>query len=426
MRKNYVRVFKFGGASVRDAAAVRNMSAIIAAYGKERKPVVIVSAMGKTTNALEELVYNFRRRKNYKATLESIKAFHLNIMGELFKDAGDPVYELVENSFYKIQHVLDEADRKAPFDELYDSIVSFGELISTQIVSRYLLTKKIPCTWVDSRNYIRTDSTWREGKPDFDWTEKLIQRDIPELLKKSVVLTQGFIGGTAEGRTTTLGREGSDFSAAIYAYSLHADSMTVWKDVPGVLTADPKLLPKATKYEHLSYTDAAEMTYYGATVIHPKTIKPLANRHIPLFVRSFVHPEEPGTRIDTGKAKKLAPAIICKNDQRLLSLSGKDLSFIGEHNLSTIFRIFADLNIKINMMQSSAISFSVCIDNNLEKIAKLIETLEEEFDIKINEGLELITVKNYDVKTVAALTRGKTILLEQKDNTTFRAIVERK
>lgn len=426
MKKKSIQVFKFGGASVKNAAAVQNMSDIIAAHSKDRKPVVIVSAMGKTTNALEELVQHFRKRKVYKAALENIKMFHFKIIDELFNDSQDAVYELVENSFYKIEHILEEADRKTLFEELYDSVVSFGEVISTQIVSRYLHTKKIPCSWVDSRNYIRTDSTWREGKPDFDWTEKLIQRDIPEMLKKNVVLTQGFIGGTAEGKTTTLGREGSDFSAAIYAYSLYAESLTIWKDVPGVLSADPKVVAKAQKYEHLSYSDAAEMTYYGATVIHPKTIKPLANRHIPLFVRSFVHPDEEGTRIDTGHPKTLAPAIIYKYDQRLISLSGKDLSFIGEHNLSTIFRVFADLNIKINMMQSSAISFSVCIDNNTEKIVRLTDTLKEEFDIKFNEDLELITIKNYNSKALSTFISDRIVFLEQKGRTTFRAVVGKK
>ncbi|MDX5347933.1 MAG: aspartate kinase, partial [Hymenobacteraceae bacterium] len=290
------------------------------------------------------------------------------------------------------------------------------------MLHHYLNLQQQQNVWVDCRKYIQTDTTWREGRVNWAWTEKLIQRDLPELLKEQVLVTQGFIGGTNDGHTTTLGREGSDYSAAIFAYCLHANSLTIWKDVEGLLNADPKIFNDTVRFDEISYQETIEMAYYGASVIHPKTIKPLANRNIPLFVKSFVNPDGKGTKIWNVRHEKLIPAYICKQNQCLISFSVRDFTFISEKNLGTIFNVLSDLRIKINMMQNSAISFSICTDYAEERLQKLLLTLQDEFSIQYNQPLQLFTIKNYDSQSIEKLTKNRELLLEQRTRNTYQFI----
>ncbi len=417
-----MKVFKFGGASVKNAEAVRNMSNIILRYTSEAPVFIVVSAMGKTTNALEKLLDDYLSSGTFQPTLEEIKSTHWQIAHDLFTAEEVIVFQLLEKSFAQLEAMVKQAEASR-YDESYDQVVGMGEIISTHIVATYLQKAGIGCQWLDAREYIRTDTRWREGKVDWEWTEKLIKKDIAPLLTRQSVVTQGFIGGTVGNKTTTLGREGSDFSAAIFAYCLQAESLTIWKDVPGILNADPKLIADTHLYPQLSYNEAAEMTYYGATVIHPKTIKPLANRKIPLYVRSFIQPEAAGTCISDAKPGKIAPAIIFKPQQCLISFGVRDFTFITEKNLSTILHALANLNVKINLMQNSAISFSICTDQQSRRIEALKEALQKDFAVHFNEDLQLITVKNYDEITINRVLGQRLILLEQKTRSTYQVVV---
>lgn len=417
-----MKVFKFGGASVKDAAAVRNMARIVNDHAANNELLVVVSAMGKTTNRLENLYDAFLQKQEYKQVWQELKDFHLAIANELFADKEAAIFSLLDRVFDRLLATL-ERQAGTDYDEGYDQIISYGEIISTQIVAHYLREIETNAVWLDARQYIQTDNTWREGKVDWVWTEKIIQNELSKLLRSHVIITQGFIGGTVENQTTTLGREGSDFSAAVFAYSLKAESLTIWKDVPGILNADPKRLPDTVLYKELSYNDAAEMTYYGATVIHPKTIKPLANRQIPLFVRSFVEPDKAGTVISTQQPEKLAPAIIFKENQRLLSLHTRDYAFITDKRLIHILETLNRLNIKVNLMQTSAISVSLSLDNNPRKIDRLVEALNDEYSIAWNEDLRIITIKNFDEDTVLKLKNGHPVLMEQRTRSTCQMLV---
>lgn len=417
-----MKVFKFGGASVKDANAVRNTSRILQRYTAHERLVIVVSAMGKTTNALEKLLDEFLTHKNYLNTLDEIKSYHLNIVRDLFGDNQEVILRRLETTFLQLETAVKQAESNR-YDESYDQVVCFGEIISTHIVAEFLQTDGIRCQWLDARDYIKTDTRWREGKVDWVWTEKLISTELLVFMKYKSIVTQGFIGGTVGNQTTTLGREGSDFSAAIFASCLNAESLTIWKDVSGILNADPKLIANTHLYPQLSYTEAAEMTYYGATVIHSKTIKPLANRRIPLYVRSFIDSETLGTCISEVKPEHIVPAIIFKPYQTLISFGVKDFTFITEKNLSTILHELARLNIKINLMQSSAISFSICTDQNSVKLASLKDALQNDFSIHFNENLKLITVKNYDEATIEQVTEQQQVLLEQKTRSTYQIVV---
>jgi aspartate kinase len=306
---------------------------------------------------------------------------------------------------------------------LYDQVISIGEILSSIIVSEFLLTQNLPVRWLDARSTVHSDDTYREAKVDWDKTERKIQELIP-VLKEKILLTQGFIARSPEGYTTTLGREGSDYTAAIFASCLLADSVTIWKDVPGVMNADPKRLPHAVVFEELPFREAAEMTYYGASVIHPKTIKPLANKNIPLLVKSFDDPSLPGTLIRETKVSHLAPLIVFKDDQCLVSCRVTDYTFISEEQLSFIFKAVADLDIKINVMQNSAISFSFCIDFREDKVLKLIENISKHFEVYYNTGLTLITVKNYDAATSEQYRKLPGVLLEQSSRSTIQVLVK--
>ncbi len=420
-----MRVFKFGGASVKDAEAVKNVASILSMFSNE-EVVVVVSAMGKTTNALEKVVdAYFNKKENIRDLINEVKNFHSDIIDKLGFKNNHPLRAQVENSFVEIDWLIEEEPSKG-YAFAYDQIVSQGEIISTHIISTCLNENNISNEWLDARDIIQTDNTYREGKINWDLTEKLVAIHIPPLLKKNkIVITQGFIGCTSENFTTTLGREGSDYTAAILSFCLNVKEMIVWKDVPGVLSADPKYSSETFKLEQISYHDAIELTYYGATVIHPKTIKPLENKNIPLRVCSFIAPTEKGTSIGnyTG-TKPLVPCFIYKFDQILFSISSKDFSFIAEEGMSRIFSLFAEHRIKINLMQNSALSFSICVDNDPFKIPQLKEVLQKEFHILFNDHLKLVTIRHYFASTIDEVIKGKTILLEQRSRHTAQIVMK--
>lgn len=417
-------VFKFGGASVKNAEAVKNLKSIIDRFDDEL--VVVISAMGKMTNALEKLCSSYFYGQSDKLDhLKKIKDFHVEIASLLFDDKSQLVFDDLNTIFSNLEKEINQK----PTDNYsyeYDKIVSFGEILSTKIVAAYLNFEKQNCEFVDIRPLLKTDDTFQEGKVDWMQTNKLMQ-DFFKFNTTKVYITQGFIGSTFDEKTTTLGREGSDFSAAIIANSLQAKSVTIWKDVAGVLNADPKWFDNTEKLDNISYHEAIELAYYGATVIHPKTIKPLQNKQIPLFVKSFVSPEAEGTVINENRlSDKLKPSFIFKMDQVLLSISPRDLSFIMENNLSDIFGVFAKYRIKINLMQNSAVSFSVCMDNHPHKIEKLIKDLELEYKILYNCDLELATIRHYNQATIDRVLTDKKVYLEQKTRHTARFVMKTK
>jgi len=419
-----MQVFKFGGASVKDAEAVKNVAKVLKQFPNQPLGVVI-SAMGKMTNALEKLAHAFfYKEDNAELLLEEIKQFHFTICKALFVSETHPIFTDLENTFVELHWAIEDEPTHG-FDFEYDQIVSMGEILSTKIVSAYLNDIGINNTWIDIRGIIQTDNTYREGKVDFTLTESLVNKLLlPQLKPETIFITQGFIGGTSENFTTTLGREGSDYTASILAYCLNAKNVTIWKDVPGVLNADPKWFNHTKKIDELSYHDAIELTYYGATVIHPKTIKPLQNKNIPLYVKSFLNPKEEGTLIKDGEKRLNIPSYIFKIDQVLLSIQPKDFSFIAEDNLSDIFEMFSKHGVKINLMQLSAISFSVCCDDHTEKIKSLVSELQKLFKVLYNSGLELMTVRYYTQDTIDLLTKNKVILLEQRSRFTVQMVMK--
>jgi aspartate kinase len=419
-----MKVFKFGGASVKDASAVKNVATVLKRFPNDQLTVVI-SAMGKTTNALERLTDAFYYKKeNAETVLEEIKKYHFDILYELFENRAHPFYTELENTFVELQWAIEDEPTHS-YNHEYDQIVSMGEIISTKIVSAYLTHIGLKNAWLDVRGIIQSDNTYREGKVDLELTEKLVQEElIPKFTDSPVIITQGFLGGTSENFTTTLGREGSDYSAAILAYCGNAESVTIWKDVPGVLNADPKWFNNTEKIDELTYQDAIELAYYGATVIHPKTIKPLQNKKIPLYVRSFIKPEEEGTVIKDINKHLPIPSFIFKINQLLITLSPKDFSFIAEENLSKIFSTFYKHNVKINVMQLSAISFSVCVDMDERKLPGLIAELQHEYKVLYNENLELVTIRYYDQSTIDRVCINKQTLVEQKSRYTVQLVVK--
>lgn len=419
-----MQVFKFGGASVKDAQGVKNLCHIIS-LNRDQQLIIVVSAMGKMTNALELLTNAyFHNANNLHQLFDDIKQFHNQILIELFGSENHPVFDEIANTLVEIEWMLED-EPHPDYDFNYDQIVSIGELLSSRIVNAYLNSQNLKSKFLDARAYIQTDNTYREGIVDWQKTCDAIKNDLPPLLIEDFLVTQGFIGGTSENYTTTLGREGSDYTAAIFASCLEADSVTIWKDVPGVLNADPKLYSNTIKYSELPYTEALEMTFYGATVIHPKTIKPLKNLNIPLFVKPFLYPDEPGTVIkENATVCTDHPAIIVKQHQVLVSFFTKNFSFITEDHLSGIFKIFANVNIKINMMQNSALSFSVCFDWDEARFNLLRKSLDDDFKIKFNQNLQLITVRHHNKEILASLSAGKIILLEQLSRNTAQLVLK--
>jgi aspartate kinase len=412
-----MKVFKFGGASLKSASGIQNVGSILS---KTPRPIlVVVSAMGKTTDMLEGVQQAHYQATNYTSRLEESRNYHLSVINDLFEDQTEVLKE-VEKVFGSL---VAELQQKDDFDLVYDQVVSKGELISSIIVYHYLLKLQLPVYWLDARTCIATDRTFREGKVDWEKTERNILK-LRDKLGDKIVITQGFIGGTSDGLTTTLGREGSDYSAAIFASALNAESVTIWKDVPGVMNADPKRLTAAVVFDQLPFKEAAEMTYYGASVIHPKTIKPLANNGIPLLVKNFDDPSLPGTRIHECKVEHLPPLIVFKDNQCLVSCKVTDYTFINEEQLFTIFRILDELDVRINVMQNSAISFSFCIDFRESKLKALIQRLQTHFEVYYNTGLTLITVKNYDDDAFETYRKRPGVILEQSSRSTLQVLVK--
>jgi len=418
-----MKVFKFGGASIKDANSIRNMTDIVAGYPDDSL-VIVVSAMGKTTNKLEQIFFKKLKDEDFSADLDELTKYHSIIIQDLFKEPTDIDLKPVNELFTDLESLLGSHVKNRNGAQLYDAVVSFGELLSSTIIGLYMQDMGMKISWIDARNLIKTDQTYREGKIDWETTGSLIKQSLTDKLSESNFITQGFIGSTKDGHTTTLGREGSDFTAAIFGASLDAESVTIWKDVPGILNADPKRFEKTQLYSNLSYQEAAEMTYYGASVIHPKTIKPLANKNISLLVRSFENPLLEGTEISKGDIHDLPPTYVIKDKQCLVSFGVIDLTFINEKNLSIIFHILDKLNIKINMMQNSAVSLTVCFDYREDKVSKLLETLGNDFKILYNEDLQLITIKNYTQDSVNMVSAGRNILVEQRTRHTYQIVVK--
>ena len=416
-------VFKFGGASVKNAAGVTNLADIVKKYDGQHL-IIVVSAMGKMTNELEKLTKAYvAQTDDIDAIYAGIKAYHNHILEGLF-EPSHPVFNEIANSFVEIDWMIEDEPHD-DYDFIYDQIVSIGELVSTRIIAAYLNQAGIKTQWLDVRGYIHTDNNYREGNVYWDKTKESINQDIPKLLDKAVVVTQGFLGGTSENFTTTLGREGSDYTASILASCLDAESVTTWKDVPGILNADPKFFDDTIKFDELSYTEAIEMTYYGASVIHPKTIKPLQNTKIPLLVKSFNDPDAAGTIIkETADTTFEKPVIILKQNQVLLSISAKDYSFISENHLSDIFKLFAQNHVKVNVMQTSALSFTVCFDFYQERFEKLLAELNLDFKVKYNHNITLITVRHYQQDALKELTIDRIVLLEQISRNTAQLVVK--
>jgi len=414
-----MRVFKFGGASLKSPEGIRNVASI--AGSSPRQLLVVVSAMGKTTDMLERICQLAAKNQEYTATLEALSNYHTDTVVSLFEDPA-PVLTALQQV---INTMVSELGKAGEPDQVYDQVVCCGELLSSVIVYHYMRLHHPSTVWIDARDYVCTDNTFREGKVNWKNTEARID-ELRGTLQSNVIITQGFIGRTPDGLTTTLGREGSDYTAAIFTASLNADSLTIWKDVAGVMNADPRKYPKPIIFAELPFKEAAEMTYYGASVIHPKTIKPLANKRIPLFVKNFEDPSLPGTKIHECTVEDLPPLIVWKENQCLISCKVTDYTFISEDQLRLIFTILMELDIRINVMQNSAISFSFCIDFRESKVAKLIAKLQPLFEVYYNTGLTLITVKNYDAPTFNAFRNQPGVLLEQSSRSTLQVLVKKK
>ncbi len=421
-----IRVFKFGGASVKDADAIRNAVRIIQEQRKGASVLLVVSAMGKMTNAFEDLHKHWFSGENTTAALQKIKSFHTDIIQQLF-DKNHKVWSETETLFNEIDVFL-SAPPVAPdlFDRTYDSLIPFGELLSSCILVNYATENLKNVSAVQACELIFADDLWREGRIHWQKTTDTIRKHLLPKLQSSqsaVVITQGFVARSSSGQMITLGREGSDFSASVFAYALEAHDVTIWKDVAGLFNADPKAFDDVTLIPHLSYHEAVELAYYGQSIIHPKTIKPLQNKNIPLYIKSFINPELPGSLIDENSADDTnIPCFIVKQNQVLVSVSPKDFAFINEHNLSEIINQLAQSRIRMNVMQNSAISFSFCADFNKFKMTELLKLLQENYFVRYNPELQLITIRNYDEHIISRLTQGKKIFLEQRSRTTVQLV----
>jgi aspartate kinase len=410
-----MHIFKFGGASVKSADAVRNLKTILK-KNYSGKLVVVISAMDKTTNKLETLVQLAQKGQPFKAELNELDAFHKEITQELI-GRECPRYSAFFDELSANLISINGMD----WVHAYDRIVPFGELFSTSIIADFL-QDELPVQWFDARGAITTDEFHTEANIRWEQTQSKVHAHLLPLLEDHIVITQGFIGATLNGATTTLGREGSDFTGAILANCLDAESFTVWKDVPGILNADPKRMAKTEQFSQLSYREATEMTYYGASVIHPKTLRPIAQKQIPLIVRSFVLHDAPGTRIGPLHSEKPVPTFIFKENQLLITAEVKDHSFMDEKRLSRILDVLYKLNVKINLMQNSALTFSFCMDNKEHKLEPIIQALSDEFSVSYNRPLHLTTVKNYSDEVLATLPAMSEVLLMQKTRHTYQVL----
>ena len=420
-----MKIFKFGGASVKTAEAIRNVALILQKHQNE-EIVVILSAMGKMTNALEEVVdARFYNESVVQEKLNVVINYHKNVIKELFPDSTATIYKTIAECFKKITTQL-KTVTDLDYHKAYDQIVPYGEIISTKILSEYLNTLNLANQWTDATKCIVCDNSYREARVNWEKTTKRITKEWQEKMDgRAILVSQGFIASSAEGNMISLGREGSDFSAAIFAYALDATEVVVWKDVSGLLNADPKYFPNTQKLDSISYNEAIELAYYGATVIHPKTIKPLENKQIPLQIRSFLETEKEGSFIQANATSdNKIPSYIFKKNQILLSITTRDFSFVAEKNLHDIFGLLATHKIRVNLMQNSAISFSVCVDNKKYKLENFIQDLHKNFLVKYNEGLELITIRHYNENIIKQMTANKKLLIEQRNRTTVQLVLE--
>lgn len=419
-----MKVFKFGGASINSAERIFNTRNILTQYAGD-KILLIISAMGKTTNSLEKVVESFFEGNKDEAIrlFEQVKEQHLNTSKYLVAMSWKETEEKLKDFFTEVEWLLHDKPVRN-FDYYYDQVVCSGELMSTALVSYYLNEAGIKNKWIDIRDILRTDDNFRDAAIDWNYTRQKVEEELVPLFKEyDIIVTQGFIGSTDENESTTLGREGSDYSAAIFANLLDAESQTIWKDVEGVMNADPKEFPDAEVIPALSYREVVEMAYYGAQVIHPKTIKPLRNKNIPLYVRCFLDPAVPGTVISNKNVHGLPPVIVVKQKQVLMQLSSKDFSFVEEKPISRWHEILHQVRIRPNLSQNGAISLLSCLDDIPEKIDTLASVAADIFDVQLEKNLTLLTIRHYDEKTIEKLTRGKTLLLEQKTPETIQLLM---
>ncbi len=415
-----MRIFKFGGASVKDATSIKNVKTVLITTGFDNL-VVVISAMGKMTNALEKVVSAYLQKSlQMDAALAEVIDYHYKILQELFPEKNHVVYKEVHFLFEELKHFLAH-NKSTNHAYVYDQVVCYGELVSTKIVSSFLKDQHINNTWIDSRECIKTDNNYRDAGVDWELTQSKIKEKVKP---KILTLTQGFLGSNENNFTTTLGREGSDYTAAIFAYCLGAESVTIWKDVPGVLNADPRTFKNTTLLEQISYREAIEMAFYGASVIHPKTLQPLQRKEIPLFVKSFLNPTQTGTSV--AKGKDLIPAVSCyivKKEQVLISLSSRDFSFMVEDHIGEVFKLLHKYKMKVNMIQNSAISFTVVVDNKYNKLDELLSRLRSNFKVLYNENVTLYTIRHFKQNEVDKLERGYEVLLKQQSRDTMQLVV---
>ena len=416
-----MQVFKFGGASVKDANGVKNLASVLQKIGF-KNTLIIVSAMGKTTNALELVIKNyFENKAKLQSALQEVKKYHNEIILDLFENENHPVFKKVSNLFNELTTLLN-VNKSPDYNFVYDQTIGFGELVSTTIISEYLNFIGIKNNWIDVRGFIKTDNYYRRANINWNETQSLITSKF----NTSVLnITQGFLGSDANNFTTTLGREGSDYTAAIFAYCLNAERVTIWKDVPGVLNADPRYFENAQLLNKISYREAIELAFYGASVIHPKTLQPLQGKEIPLYVKSFLNPGNPGTRI--GKNVPLEPLIPCfivKKNQVLISLSSLDFSYTVEENISHIFTLLHQYKMKVDVIQNSAISFSVCVDNIYNNLEELLHHLKAKFKVECYENVSLYTIRHYNEKAITQIEAGKTVLLKQLTQETLQVVTK--
>jgi aspartate kinase len=405
-----MRVFKFGGASVKDAAGVMNLVKVLETVG-HYNTLIVISAMGKTTNALEVVINNyFNNKSELQSSIQDVKKYHNEILLDLFKNEQHAVFKKVNEWFEELAGFF-KRNKSPDYNFVYDQVIGFGELVSTTIVSTYLNERGFNNQWIDVRELIKTDNYYRRANVNWYVTQQQISETINT---KTLNITQGFLGSDDNNFTTTLGREGSDYTAAIFAYCLNAESVTIWKDVPGVLNADPRYFENAQLLNSISYREAIELAFYGASVIHPKTLQPLQGKEIPLYVKSFISPENPGTKV--GKGIGIEPEVPCyivKKNQVLISMSSLDFSYIVEENISEIFKLLHQYKMKVDVIQNSAISFSVCVDNIYNNLEKLLQHLKAKFKVEHNENVSLYTIRHYSDQAVKSVEAGKTVLLKQ-------------
>ena len=419
-----IKVFKFGGASVNAEEAVKNVAHILESHAKG-KTFIVLSAMGKMTNALELLADSYFNQMSSTFTLfNDVKNFHYDIVKGLFSDQNSPIYEDLNQVFEDLASMLAE-EPNDDFNMEYDRIVSYGELLSTKILYHYLRQNAFSISWIDARNLIETNENYRNASIHWETSTQQIRQQSGALFTESqYIITQGFIARSKNGNTSTLGREGSDFSAAIFAYALDAESITIWKDVPGLLNADPKYFNNTQKLHKVSFKETIELAYYGASIIHPKTIKPLENKNIPLYIKSFIEPHTEGSIIQSETYNdQLIPSYIFKKNQVLISISPRDFSFIAENNLAKIFTLMSNYGLRANLMQNSAISFSLCIDEGGEEMIGFIQEMQTEFKVRYNRNMELITIRHYNQQIIDDLIGERKVYLEQKNRSTVQLLV---